>query len=124
MISDQAHYSIGRNVRIMGLGNDSIIRVPVDSAYRMKTSMLARLKTDAEDNGLKSISVVASACSTATGSYDDLTAIADFCEENNLWMHVDGAHGMGVLFSDKYRNLVKGVERADSVVIKCYWYQH
>lgn len=117
MISDQAHYSLGRNVRIMGLGNDSIIRVPVDSAYRMKTGMLPRLKSASEDKGLRVISVVASACSTATGSYDDLTAIADFCEENNLWMHVDGAHGMGVLFSDKYRDLVKGIERADSVVI-------
>jgi L-2,4-diaminobutyrate decarboxylase len=117
IISDQAHYSIGRNVRIMGLGNDSMIRVPVDSAYRMKTSMLARLKKEADDKGLKVISVVASACSTATGSYDDLTEIADFCEENNLWMHVDGAHGMGVLFSEKYKYLVKGIERADSVVI-------
>ncbi len=117
MISDQAHYSIGRNVRLMGMGNDSIIRVPVDSAYRMNPGMLGRLKAEAEDNGLKVISVVANACSTATGSYDDLTRIADFCEENNLWMHVDGAHGMGVLFSEKYRDLVKGIERADSVVI-------
>ena len=117
LISDQAHYSIGRNVKIMGLGNDSIIRVPVDQAYRMKTGMLARQKREAEDKGLKVISVVASACSTATGSYDDLGAIADFCEENDLWMHVDGAHGMGVLFSEKYRHLVKGIERADSVVI-------
>ncbi len=117
MISDQAHYSIGRNVRIMGLGNDSIIKVPVDSSYRMKTGMLDRIKREAEKSGLNVISVVASACSTATGSYDDLTAIADFCEENNLWMHVDGAHGLGVLFSGKYRNLAKGVERADSVVI-------
>jgi L-2,4-diaminobutyrate decarboxylase len=66
---------------------------------------------------LKVISVVASACSTATGSYDDLSSIADFCEESNLWMHVDGAHGMGVLFSEKYKDFVRGVERADSVVI-------
>jgi L-2,4-diaminobutyrate decarboxylase len=117
LISDQAHYSIGRNVKIMGLGNDSILRVPVDPAYKMKTSMLTRLKREAEGKGLRVLSVVASACSTATGSYDDLSAIADFCEENDLWMHVDGAHGMGVLFSEKYRHLVKGIERADSVVI-------
>jgi L-2,4-diaminobutyrate decarboxylase len=117
MISEQAHYSLGRNVKIMGLGNSSIIRVPADAAYRMKTADLRRLKQEAERDGLKVISVVANSCSTATGSYDDLTAIADFCEENNLWMHVDGAHGMGVLFSEKYRDRVKGIERADSVVI-------
>jgi L-2,4-diaminobutyrate decarboxylase len=117
MISTQAHYSIGRNVKIMGLGNGSIIKVPTGPGYRIRTDMLGQLKRDAEKRGINVISVVASACSTATGSYDNLMAIADFCEENNLWMHVDGAHGMGVLFSDKYRDLVKGVERADSIVI-------
>jgi L-2,4-diaminobutyrate decarboxylase len=61
--------------------------------------------------------VVANSCSTATGSYDDLEAIGKFCEKHNLWLHVDGAHGTGVLFSDKYRHLIKGIERADSIVI-------
>ena len=117
MMSEQAHYSIGRNVKIMGLGNSSIIKVPVGRDYRMRSDMLLQMKRDAEKRGINVISVVASACSTATGSYDNLMDIADFCMENNLWMHVDGAHGMGVLFSDKYRDLVKGVERADSIVI-------
>jgi L-2,4-diaminobutyrate decarboxylase len=117
MISEQAHYSIGRNVKIMGLGNGSIIKVPVTQTYKMNVNLLRKLKKEAEDRGIKVISVVASACSTATGTYDNLMAIADFCEEHDLWMHVDGAHGMGVLFSDKYRDLVRGVERADSVVI-------
>jgi L-2,4-diaminobutyrate decarboxylase len=117
MISEQAHYSIGRNVKIMGLGNDSIIKVPAGPDYKMENRLLEKLKSDAEARGLKVISVVASACSTATGSYDNLNEIADFCEKNGLWMHVDGAHGMGVLFSEKYRDLVKGIERADSVVI-------
>jgi L-2,4-diaminobutyrate decarboxylase len=117
MISEQAHYSLGRNVKIMGLGNSSIIKVPVDSHFRMRTDLLEEIKTSAEKKGIKVISVVASSCSTATGSYDDLEKIADFSEKHNLWMHVDGAHGMGVLFSDKYRKYVKGIERADSVVI-------
>jgi L-2,4-diaminobutyrate decarboxylase len=117
MISDQAHYSIGRNVKIMGLGNDSTIKVPVDSNFRMRTDLLEEIKSGAEKKGIKIISVVASSCSTATGSYDNLDTIADFCEKYGLWMHVDGAHGMGVLFSEKYKNRVKGIERADSVVI-------
>ena len=117
MMSEQSHYSIGRNVKIMGLGNDSIIKVPVDSHFRMRTDMLEEIKTRAEKKGIKVISVVASSCSTATGSYDNLEAVADFCEKYGLWMHVDGAHGMGVLFSEKYKSRVKGIERADSVVI-------
>ena len=117
MISEQAHYSIGRNVKIMGLGNNSIIKVPVDSHFRMRTDLLEEIKIRSEKKGIKVISVIASSCSTATGSYDDLETIADFCEKYGLWMHVDGAHGMGVLFSDKYKNRVRGIERADSVVI-------
>jgi L-2,4-diaminobutyrate decarboxylase len=117
MISDQAHYSVGRNVKIMGLGEESIVRVPVDVNFRMRTDLLEEIRSDAENKGIRVISVVASSCSTATGSYDDLESVADFCEKHNLWMHVDGAHGMGVLFSEKYSHLVQGISRADSVVI-------
>lgn len=117
MMSEQSHYSVGRNVKIMGLGDDSIIKIPYDSHFKMRVDLLEDLKKRAEDKGIKIISVAANACSTATGSYDDLEAIADFCEKHDLWMHVDGAHGMGVLFSEKYRHVVKGIERADSVVI-------
>jgi len=117
MMSEQSHYSIGRNVKIMGLGEESIIKIPFDARFRMRTDLLEEYKKRAEDKGVKVISVVANACSTATGTYDDLEAIADFCEKYGLWLHVDGAHGMGVLFSEKYRNRVNGIHRADSVVI-------
>jgi L-2,4-diaminobutyrate decarboxylase len=117
MMSEQSHYSIGRNVKIMGLGEESIVKVPFDSYYRMRTDLLEEYRNRAEDTGIRIISVAANSCSTATGSYDDLEAIADFCEKYGLWMHVDGAHGMGVVFSDKYKKLVKGIDRADSVVI-------
>ncbi|MBI5008255.1 MAG: aminotransferase class I/II-fold pyridoxal phosphate-dependent enzyme [Bacteroidia bacterium] len=117
IVSDQSHYSIGRNIKIMGLGADSVVRIPVDSGFRMRTDLLEDILTGASEKGIKVISVIASACSTATGSYDNLEAIAEFCEKHRLWMHVDGAHGMGVLFSDKYRHLIRGIERADSVII-------
>jgi L-2,4-diaminobutyrate decarboxylase len=117
MISEQSHYSVGRNVKIMGLGEGSIVKVPVDNHFRMRTDLLEEIKTASEKKGIRIISVVASSCSTATGTYDDLETIAAFCEKYDLWMHVDGAHGMGVLFSEKYKGVVKGIERADSVVI-------
>jgi L-2,4-diaminobutyrate decarboxylase len=117
LISEQAHYSIGRNVKIMGLGDESVVRVPVDKYFRIRTDLFEEIKSEAEKKGIRIISVVASSCSTATGSYDDLEAIAGFCEKYDLWMHVDGAHGMGVLFSEKYNDRIKGIERADSVVI-------
>ncbi|MBE0674783.1 MAG: aminotransferase class I/II-fold pyridoxal phosphate-dependent enzyme [Bacteroidales bacterium] len=117
MVSDQSHYSVARNVKIMGLGDAALVRVPYDEHFRMRTDLLEKYYEKALRKGITIAAVVANSCSTATGSYDDLEAIADFCERHNLWLHVDGAHGMGVLFSDKYRHLIKGIERADSVVI-------
>ena len=117
MMSEQSHYSVGRNIKIMGLGESSIIKVPYDKDFRMKTSLLEEIKKRNEDKGIKVISVVTNACSTATGTYDNLNSVADFCEKYDLWMHVDGAHGMGVLFSEKHKKKSSGIERADSVVI-------
>ena len=117
MVTDQSHYSVARNVKIMGLGNDALIRVPYDKSNRMRCDLLEECYEKALERGIRASAVVANSCSTATGSYDDLTTIADFCEKHDLWLHVDGAHGMGVLFSDKYRHLVRGIGRADSVAI-------
>jgi L-2,4-diaminobutyrate decarboxylase len=117
LVSEQSHYSVARNARIMGLGERSVIKVPSDDKFRMRTDLLEKLIDDASAHGLKVIGVCANSCSTATGSYDNLNEIADFCEKHDLWLHVDGAHGLGVLFSDKYRHLADGLERADSIVI-------
>lgn len=117
IVSEQSHYSISRNLKIMGLGEAASIPIKVDTKFAMRTDLLEKTLHEAKGKGIKVIGVVANACSTATGTYDNLEAIASFCEDNNLWMHVDGAHGMGVLMSEKYRHLIKGIERADSVII-------
>jgi len=117
LVSEQAHYCVDRAVRIMGWGEEGIIRVPCDEQYRMRTEMLEPFLAKAKASGREVIAVVGSACSTATGAFDDLEAIADFCEQHDLWLHVDGAHGAATTFSDSYRHLVKGIERADSVAM-------
>lgn len=117
MVSEEAHYCVDRAARIMGLGSKGIIKVPVNDRYQLRTDLLVPYLAQAKANGLTVFAVIGSACSTSTGSYDDLTAIADFCEVNQLWFHVDGAHGGVAALSDIYRPLVKGIERADSVVI-------
>jgi len=100
----------------MGLGENAAVAVPVDEHYRMDIDSLRKKYTESIDGGKKVIAVVASGCSTATGSYDDLEGIADFCEENELWLHVDGAHGASALLSDKYKSSMKGIHRVDSIV--------
>lgn len=117
MVSGQAHYSMERTVKIMGWGQAGIIQIPVNKQNSMDVTKLESYYQKAIDSGQKVLAVVANICSTSTGTYDNINAIADFCEEKNLWLHADGAHGGPALFSDKYKHLIKGIERADSVVI-------
>jgi L-2,4-diaminobutyrate decarboxylase len=116
LCSAEAHYSLGRSLQIMGLGAKAAWPVPVDARFRLDPRELPAAQRAAEAAGRKVIGVVASACSTATGAYDPLEAIADYCDRAKLWLHVDGAHGASVAFSDRHRSLVQGIARADSVV--------
>ncbi len=117
MVSEEAHYCVDRAVRIMGWGEGGIIKVPVNEQYEMRTDLLPEYLARAKASGRQVIAVVGSACTTSTGSFDDLHAIADFCQANQLWMHVDGAHGAAHIYSEKYHHLVAGLERADTVVM-------
>lgn len=117
LAGENAHYCISRAVRILGLGEQGLRTVQSGPDYRMSVKDLEKQYRQALDEDLKVIGVVANACSTATGSYDPLDKIADFCDENELWLHVDGAHGAAAIFSEKHRSNLSGLERADSVVI-------
>ncbi|MHA7057219.1 pyridoxal phosphate-dependent decarboxylase family protein [Aquimarina sp. M1] len=117
LVSEEAHYCIDRAARILGFGSAGIIKVPANNSYQIETSLLEQYLIEATNNGLVVIAVVGCASSTSTGSYDDLEAMATFAKHNNLWFHVDGAHGAGVVFSKKYKHLAKGIEKADSVVL-------
>jgi L-2,4-diaminobutyrate decarboxylase len=117
LVSEAAHYCVDRAARIMGLGAAGVLKVPVRDDFSMDTSKLGPICEEALQKGLTPFAVVGSAPCTATGSYDDLDAIADFAGRHGLWFHVDGAHGGPAALSGKYHSLVKGMERADSVVI-------
>ncbi|NJK83925.1 MAG: hypothetical protein HC912_09080 [Saprospiraceae bacterium] len=106
-----------RAVRTMGWGEEGIIKVPTDAAFRMRTEQLGFLLEEAQQRGIQVIAVVGSACTTSTGTFDDLKAIGEFCQQHDLWFHVDGAHGAAAAFSPTYKHLVQGIELADSVVM-------
>ena len=116
LVSAQAHYSVLRAVQIMGLGETGVIPVGTDSALRLDPSALAAAYDTARLAGREPIAVVANACSTATGSYDPLERIADFCVCKDLWLHVDGTHGFGAALVPQYAPLLEGTPRADSLV--------
>jgi L-2,4-diaminobutyrate decarboxylase len=116
LVAETAHYCVARSTKIMGWGSQGITPVPVDAHFRLRPDALEDALAAAIRAGRKPIAVVASAGSTATGAFDPLDAVADFCERHGLWFHVDGAHGASATLSPRFRHQVKGIERADSVV--------
>lgn len=117
MVSEEAHYCVDRAARIMGLGDAGILKIPVDNRFKMQTDLLEKVFQQTQEAGLTVFAVVGSACSTSTGTHDDLLAIGQFARAHGLWFHVDAAHGGGAFFSPKYRHLLAGAEEADSVVV-------
>jgi L-2,4-diaminobutyrate decarboxylase len=116
LVNEQAHYSIERAVKIMGWGAGGVVPVATDASFSVTPAALRQALEQARGQGKTVLGVVANACSTATGSFDRLHEVADFCQAEGLWMHVDGAHGASACFSSTHRHLVDGIDRADSVV--------
>ena len=117
LVSEEAHYSVDRALRVMGQGKTGLVKVPANELYQIDATQLERCYLEAKANDIQIIGVIANACSTAVGAHDDINALADFCEAKKLWLHVDAAHGGGLLFSRKNRHLLNGIERADSVIL-------
>jgi len=109
------HYSLARAVSIAGLGQNALCYAPVNELDVLQPEKLEETYRQAVDAGKTVFMVSANACTTATGLYDPIDEVAEFCEAHNLWLHVDGAHGGSVLLSDKERHLMKGISRADSL---------
>lgn len=117
MVSAEAHYSVARSVQMLGWGEDAIIKIPTDEKHAMKAELLQEIWEKHTNNGQHIIAIIGNACTTSTGVYDPLDEIANFCEKQSIWFHVDGAHGGVAAISSKYKHLTKGISRADSIVI-------
>ncbi len=115
LVPKGSHYSIARAAGIIGIGHDAMYHLDVNEKGAVIPDKLKSAYDGLIGDGKRPIALVANACSTAVGIYDPLDEIGDFCRENHLWLHVDGAHGASALLSEKYKYLLKGVEKADSV---------
>ncbi|MEI6236914.1 MAG: aminotransferase class V-fold PLP-dependent enzyme, partial [Planctomycetota bacterium] len=106
MASEAAHYSVARAAAILGFGSAAIVKIPVDHSLRMKPDGLQAAFADVQKTGKKVLVMIANAGATPTGAYDPLREIGEFCRDNGIWLHVDGAHGASALVSDKHRGLL------------------
>ncbi len=111
---EHAHYAVARAVGAMGLGTDNAVSIP-SREWKMDVAALESALDRLAAEGRVVMAVVATAGSTATGSFDDLESIGTLCQERGLWLHADGAHGASALFSATHRGRLRGLERARSI---------
>ena len=115
--SAEAHHSLDKSAGLLGIGRKALRRIEVNEAAQLDPGMLQRAIVQDLAAGRKPFCVVATAGTTNSGTVDDLIAISDVCRQHQLWLHVDGAYGGVAIFSDQHRDLVRGIERADSLTI-------
>ncbi|MBD2344917.1 pyridoxal-dependent aspartate 1-decarboxylase PanP [Anabaena subtropica] len=115
--SELMHFSFDKAADLMGISTQNLIRVPVDSNNRVKIQALRQTVAECREQNLHIIAIVGIAGTTDSGCVDPLEEIAEIAQENNVHFHVDAAWGGPVIFSQKHRHKLAGIEKADSVTI-------
>jgi aromatic-L-amino-acid decarboxylase len=115
--SDQAHSSIDKAMITIGLGLESIKKIPVDADFKLRGDALSAAITEDVQNGVRPLAVVATIGTTSTTSVDPVASIADVCDRERLWLHVDAAYAGAAAMVPSHHHLFHGIERADSVVV-------
>lgn len=117
LCSENAHFSVQKNMALMGLGYQSVTLVKTDRFARMDLTDLKEKVEQAKANGEQILAIVATAGTTDAGAIDPLRAIAELAAEHQIWVHVDAAWGGALLLSEKYRDYLDGIELVDSVTL-------
>jgi aromatic-L-amino-acid decarboxylase len=115
--SIHAHSSIDKAVLALGLGLDNVVHIDVDDAFRMRPDALAAAIADDSSRGFLPLACVATVGTTSVTSIDPVPAIAEICHRESIWLHVDGAYGGIAAVVPEMRNVLAGVEHADSLVV-------
>ncbi|WP_455427879.1 aspartate aminotransferase family protein [Dryocola sp. LX212] len=115
--SEHAHFSVQKNMALLGLGYQSVTLVKTDCFARMDISDLAHKLELAKANGEHVMAIVATAGTTDAGAIDPLRDIARLAAENAIWVHVDAAWGGALLLSERYRHYLDGIELVDSITL-------
>jgi len=117
LCSENAHFSVQKNMALLGLGYQSVTLVKTDEFARMDFNDLREKVAQAQANGEQILAIVATAGTTDAGAIDPLRKIAELAAEHQIWVHVDAAWGGALLLSEKYRHYLDGIERVDSITL-------
>ncbi|POI24973.1 hypothetical protein CIB84_011277, partial [Bambusicola thoracicus] len=113
--SEECHYSIQKGAAFLGIGTDNVVLVRADERGKMIPEELEKEIERVKSEGAVPFFVSATSGTTVLGAFDPLGPVADVCQRHGLWLHVDAAWGGSALLSRKHRQLLAGIERADSV---------
>jgi len=113
--SDQAHSSLQKALRVIGLPAANVRKVSSDASFGLPAGELARRIEQDRATGKHPFCVIANAGTTNTGAIDPLREISALCREHGLWLHVDGAYGAAAVIAERGRELLGGLELADSL---------
>lgn len=111
------HYSTELSLGYLGIGTDNLVRIKLNPDYGMNLEDLRQTIKKIKLFGGKILSVVAYAGDSRTMKIDNLREISKICRKENIWLHVDACHGGALLFSNRLRKKLNGIEFADSVTL-------
>ena len=119
-MSDQSHTALSRAATIVGVRPERVRKVPSDEFYRLDMAELSRMVTEDREAGFTPIAICGNAGATNTGAVDPLDAMADYCEAEDIWLHVDAAYGGFAILSEEGKRLFVGLDRADSIAMDAH----
>ncbi len=115
--SVEAHSSVDKAVITLGLGAENVVRIPTDEAFRMAPALLRQAIRQDRARGFHPLAVVATVGTTGVTAVDPVPAIADICQQEGVWLHVDAAYGGSAAVVPELRHVLDGCDRADSLVL-------
>ena len=115
--SENAHFSVQKNMAMMGMGFQSVVTVPSNANAQMDVAALEQTLAQLKAEGKIAACIVATAGTTDAGAIDDLKAIRKLADEYQAWLHVDAAWGGALLLSKDYRHFLDGIELTDSITL-------
>ncbi|MHA1828469.1 MAG: pyridoxal phosphate-dependent decarboxylase family protein [Candidatus Heimdallarchaeaceae archaeon] len=113
--SVEMHSSIDKAMQLLGLGYDSLRKIPVNERFEIEIDILRKTIKEDIEKGYKPICIIANVGTINTGAVDDVSSLANLAEEYDLWLHVDGAFGVWSKISSSLAHLTVGLEGADSI---------
>ena len=113
--STETHKCLSRAVELLGLGNDSLRLISVNERFQIDIKKLELSINKDREAGYHPFCVIGNAGSVNTGAFDDFNALADICQKEDMWLHIDGAFGAWAKLSSTHSHLTRDMERADSL---------